>query len=241
MQQPPSAHGPSLSPASILSVDTSTKVCSVAIHSEGRLLASLETHLENSHAESLALMIEQVCRLAKVPLEQLSAFALSKGPGSYTGLRIGCSTVKGLCFAFEKPLITLSTLRIMAEPFLPFLEEHAFACSLLDARRMEVYAAVFDGAGESKIKEQAIVLDENSFSELLSHHSILFVGNGARKFQEIIKNANAKFSLEGTPLAKNMGGLAFQALQEQNFSDLAYFEPDYLKEFHTTAKIVSTE
>jgi tRNA threonylcarbamoyladenosine biosynthesis protein TsaB len=221
----------------ILSVDTSTIVCSVAIHEKGKLLANVETYTDNSHAENLALMIQQASDWAKIPLDKIEAFALSKGPGSYTGLRIGCSTLKGLCFAFDKPLIAISTLRILVEAFVPVLEEADCICPLLDARRMEVYTAAYDKEGNERMKEQALVLDEHSFSDLLSERNVLFVGNGVPKFKEIMHHPRARFVSDVVPLAKHMGQLAFDLSEKQLFVDVAYFEPDYLKEFYTTAKV----
>lgn len=222
----------------ILSVDTSTKVCSVAIHESGLLLANAERFEENSHAERLALLIKEACNIAKLKLEQLDAFALAKGPGSYTGLRIGSSSLKGLCFALDKPLITLSTLRIMAEGMFQMVDDDTLVCPMIDARRMEVYTAVYDSNGNAVLPEQAMIVDENSFSTLFAHHKILFAGNGAEKCKTIFTNKNALFVSDYHPFAKNMGELAFQSYKEKKFADVAYFEPEYLKELYTTAKIV---
>lgn len=222
----------------ILSCDTSTKVCSVAVHAEGRLLSFLETHLENSHAENLTLMIQEAVRLAKVQLHDIDAFALAKGPGSYTGLRIGCSTLKGLCFTFDKPLIGLSTLQIMAEGLYSFVDTNTLIAPMIDARRAEVYAAVYNAQGKEILAPTPIVLEQGSFSELLSERPVLFVGNGAIKAPDFIQHPNAKFMPDIAPLARNMGRLAYSAYQNQIFEDIAYFEPEYLKEFYTTAKIV---
>lgn len=222
----------------ILSCDTSTKVCSVAIHAEGRLLSSLETHLENSHAENLTMMIQEAARLAKVELRDINAFALAKGPGSYTGLRIGCSTLKGLCFTFDAPLIALSTLQVMAEGLYAFVEPNALIAPMIDARRDEVYAAIYDTLGKEVLAPTPVILEKGSFSELLAEQSILFVGNGAAKLPDFIQHPNAKFISNVAPLARNMGRLAYEAYHNQAFEDVAYFEPEYLKEFYTTAKVV---
>lgn len=222
----------------ILSVDTSTKVCSVAIHESGLLLANTERFEENSHAERLALLIKEACNIAKLKLEQLDAFALAKGPGSYTGLRIGSSSLKGLCFALDKPLITLSTLRIMAEGMFQMVDDDTLVCPMIDARRMEVYTAVYDSNGNAVLPEQAMIVDENSFSTLFAQHKILFAGNGSEKCKTIFTNKNALFVSDYHPFAKNMGELAFQSYKEKKFADVAYFEPEYLKEFYTTAKTV---
>jgi tRNA threonylcarbamoyladenosine biosynthesis protein TsaB len=223
----------------ILSVDTSTKVCSVAIHENGLLLANAERFEENSHAERLALLIKEACNIAKLKLEQLDAFALAKGPGSYTGLRIGSSSLKGLCFALDKPLITLSTLRIMAEGIFQMVDDDTLVCPMIDARRMEVYTAVYDAKGNTILPEQAMIVDENSFLALLSQNKILFGGNGAEKCKPIFSSKNALFASDCHPLAKNMGQLAFHSYKANQFADLAYFEPEYLKEFYTTARTKS--
>jgi tRNA threonylcarbamoyladenosine biosynthesis protein TsaB len=223
----------------ILSVDTSTKACSVAIHHHGQLLGHQETYTENSHAENLVSMIQEVCKQSGVALKQIDAFALAKGPGSYTGLRIGSSTIKGLCFVFDKPMIATSTLRLMAEPVLPTLKENELACPMLDARRMEVYTAAYDHSGRTILEETPLVLDENSFSELLIKYPIVFVGNGAAKCEGVFQNGTFRFAPEIHPLATNMGKLAYESFRAHAFVDLAYFEPEYLKEFYTTAKIVA--
>ena len=220
----------------ILSVDTSTKVCSVAIHENGLLLANVEQFEENSHAERLALLIQEVCNNAKLKLHQIDAFALAKGPGSYTGLRIGSSTLKGLCFALEKPLIAIGTLRMMAEGMFQMADDDTLVCPMIDARRMEVYTAVYDSKGNTIPPEQAMIVDENRFSTLFAQHKILFAGNGAEKCKPIFTNKNAHFVSDYHPFAKNMGELAFQSYKEKKFADVAYFEPEYLKEFYTTAK-----
>ena len=224
-------------PIYILSCDTATKACSVAIHQNGVLLSNLETYTLNSHAENLALMIQQACKMARLDLKEIDAFALSQGPGSYTGLRIGSSSLKGLCFALDKPLIGISTLRIMAEGLLASQESETLVCPMIDARRMEVFCGVYNVKGDAILAEQPLILDENSFSDLLANQKILFAGNGAEKCVTLFSDQNAKFYSDYHPLAKNMGALALKAYQNQQFSDVAYFEPEYLKEFYTTAKV----
>lgn len=222
----------------ILSCDTSTKTCSVAIHQEGALVANLETYTLNSHAENLTLMFQEACKMAKLDIKEIEAFALAQGPGSYTGLRIGSASMKGLCYALDKPLIAISTLRIMAEGLLPLLQTNELVCPMIDARRMEVFGGVFDSAGKTVLDEQPMILDETSFSELLQNHKILFAGNGAEKCIGLINNPNARFLVDYHPLAKNMGALALDKFKVHQFADVAYFEPEYLKEFYTTAKVV---
>lgn len=220
----------------ILSVDTSTKVCSAAIHIGGKLVANIETHTENSHAENLTVMVKNLANLAKVPLKRIDAFALAKGPGSYTGLRIGCSTLKGLCFSFDKPLIAISTLRILAEGHFPFLNE-GLMCPMIDARRMEVYTALYNKKGTEVMIEQPLVLAADSFDVFLKTQKVFFVGDGSLKFAELFYHTNASFFPNAVPLAQHMGALALEKFQNEEFEDLPYFEPDYLKEFYTTAKV----
>jgi tRNA threonylcarbamoyladenosine biosynthesis protein TsaB len=222
----------------ILSCDTSTKTCSVAIHQDGILVTNLETYTQNSHAENLTLMFHEACKMAKLDIKEIDAFALAQGPGSYTGLRIGSASIKGLCFALDKPLIALSTLQIMAEGLLPLIQVGELVCPMIDARRMEVFCGVCDSEGKIVLAEQPMILDETSFSELLQNHKILFAGNGAEKCIGFINNSNARFLVDYHPLAKNMGTLALYKFKTQQFADIAYFEPEYLKEFYTTAKIV---
>jgi len=223
----------------ILSCDTSTKACSVAIHRNGILLSTLEHFSENSHAENLTLLIQKNCVQSNLKLSQIDAFAIAQGPGSYTGLRIGSSTLKGLCYALGKPLIAISTLRLMAEGLISSVDSETMVCPMIDARRMEVYCAVYDSKGNTICSEQPLEVDENSFSDLLVTHKILFAGNGAEKCRSLFTSPNASFLTDYFPLAKNMGKLALEAFTLQKFEDVAYFEPEYLKEFYTTAKIVS--
>ena len=222
----------------ILSADTSTKTCSVAIHQDGILVANLETYTLNSHAENLTLMFQEACKMAKIDLKEIDAFALAQGPGSYTGLRIGAASMKGLCFALDKPLIAISTLRIMAQGLLSVLMKGELVCTMIDARRMEVYCGVFDSEGETVLAEQPMILDSTSFLELIQDHKILFAGNGTEKCIGLINSPNARFLVDYHPLAKNMGALALDKFKAKQFADVAYFEPEYLKEFYTTAKIV---
>ncbi len=222
----------------ILSVDTSTQVCSVAIHNNGILVANIETYKENSHSENLTSMIGQVCQFTGILISDISAFALSKGPGSYTGLRIGCSALKGLCFALDKPLIAISTLQVMANGLKPVAEKTDLICPMIDARRMEVYQGLFTNSGEVFEMEKPLILEENSYADLLKNKRILFAGNGSDKLKALINHSNASFLAGYHPLARNMGDLAYEAFLKNEFVDVAYFEPEYLKEFYTSAKVM---
>ncbi len=221
--------------AYILSFETSTQVCSVALHQEGILISSSEIHTSHSHSEKLTLLAQQILENAQIELAQIEAIAISKGPGSYTGLRIGVSTAKGLCFALQKPLISVSTLQTMAwEVRNLVFDDTILICPMIDARRMEVYCAIFDIHFKEILPISAQIITENSFEDLLKQHQIIFVGDGAKKCQNILSfQSNALFSRTQTiyPHAKNMGEIAFQKFKSQNFEDVAYFEPFYLKEF----------
>jgi len=222
---------------SILAIDTSTQVCSVAIHTNGILIANIETYKENSHSENLTSMIDQVCNFAGIPLSEISAFALSRGPGSYTGLRIGCSALKGLCFALDKPLIAISTLQLMANGLKPMAENIDLICPMIDAKRMEVYQGLFDKSGCVVETEKPLILEKSSF-EQYGNSKILFAGNGSDKCRTLYDNPNFSFISGYHPLAKNMGYLANQSFLQNDFVDVVYFEPEYLKEFYTSAKVL---
>jgi tRNA threonylcarbamoyladenosine biosynthesis protein TsaB len=217
----------------IVSIETSTPLCSVALHRSGELLAARETQEEGGHGRKLTRLIESVCAEAGVTFQQLDAIAVSNGPGSYTGLRIGLATAKGLCFGLNIPLITLHTLQIMANAW-EKLPENTLLLPMLDARRMEVYAAVFDGQSKEAISETSpIVLESNSFGTL-QQPTVAF-GNGALKWQSACENQHITFSEEHPfPHAQNMGKDAFKQFTNQVFASLVLTEPEYLKEFMGT-------
>lgn len=217
----------------ILNIETATTVCSVSIAKDGELIAFKEQNGDYSHAENLTLFIENVIRQAGVSFKQLDAIAVSKGPGSYTGLRIGVSTAKGLCYALEKPLIAINTLHHLA---LSLSKEKKYAghlfCPMIDARRMEVYCAVYDQEGKEIVTTAAEIIDDHSFEKLLEDHKIVFVGDGAAKCKDVLsKNPNSIFVDNVFPSAKDMILLSEKAFEQKNFEDLAYFEPFYLKDF----------
>jgi len=214
----------------ILGIETSTRNCSVALFKDGIVIAEKEHISDNYiHAERLTLFIQQVIYLANVSLKNIEAVALSKGPGSYTGLRIGTSTAKGLCYALDIPLIAISTLEAMAFEIAKN-EKSAIYCPMIDARRMEVFSALYDVNNKQVRGVQADVVDENTYTEFLADE-IIFFGDGSLKCQEIINHKNAKF-IEGiNPSAKNLGILAKAKFENKDFEDVAYFEPYYLKDF----------
>lgn len=215
----------------ILSIETATSVCSVALHQEGKLLASYELHTEKSHNEELTLLIQEICKQSKYQLSEISAVAVSKGPGSYTGLRIGVATAKGLCYALQKPLIAINTLEAMIEQVIPFYSQDTLFCPMLDARRMEVYCLVANRQRELLMPTSATIVENETFDNYLSHNKIVFLGNGAEKCKTVISHPNAIFLKDIYPLAKSMGKLAWEKYQKGDFENLFYFEPYYLKEF----------
>lgn len=215
--------------ALILSIETSTTNCSVSLSKEGEILALKEDNNKGySHAESLHLFIDEVLKQSNIKVEQLDAIAISKGPGSYTGLRIGVSTAKGLCFAIDKPLIAISTLESLSQKV---NVQSGYIVPMLDARRMEVYSAIFD-ANHNKIREvEAQILDKNSFSEYLSKDNVYFIGNGVPKTETLIEHPNAHFVKDELPSANEMAKLAYNKYKKSDIEDVAYFEPYYLKDF----------
>ena len=214
----------------ILNIETSTKACSVALHKNGELIVCREDVTANfSHSEKLLKFISELFSDEKLSLSDLDAIAVSMGPGSYTGLRIGVSTAKGLCYGLDIPLISISTLKAMS--FGMALEIKAdLYCPMIDARRMEVYSAFFDINNTEVRKIQADIIDENSYKKELEK-KVVFFGDGSEKLIEKIKNKNAIFVSDIHPSAKNMGLLSYQKFTKSLFEDLAYFEPFYLKDF----------
>jgi len=213
----------------ILNIETATKNCSVSISNNGELIAIKELNNGNySHAEVLHSFIIEVINEANIKLSDIGAVAVSKGPGSYTGLRIGVSAAKGLCFALNIPLISINTLESLAHCL---TIESGKIVSMLDARRMEVYSAVFDSDFIQVRAIKAEIIDGNSFSEYLTKEPIYFVGDGAEKCKDIITHVNAVFVEEKFPSAKEMCLLAYDKYKKNDIEDVAYFEPFYLKDF----------
>ncbi len=216
----------------IIHIETATRVCSVAL-SKGNQLLSLKEQIESySHAESLILFIEEVIAEHAYQPKDLSAICLSAGPGSYTGLRIGTATAKGLCYSLNIPLIAISSLEsIFWGTKSRNSQFKGLFCPMIDARRMEVYTAMFHYAGAMVAPIQAKIIDENSFFQELKENKILFCGNGASKCEPILsKHQHASFDFEPIS-AQNMINIAMQKYQEQQFENIAYFEPLYLKEY----------
>lgn len=223
--------------AVILNIEASTEACSVALSEYGEVFFERKNSEERSHAKVLAPFVEEAIKYADERNRAIEAVALSCGPGSYTSLRIASSTAKGVCYGRNLPLIAIPTMAIMCVPvlFRDDIPVDALFCPMIDARRNEVYATVYDRALNAVLDTCAVIIDENSFSDLLEKHTIYFFGNGAEKCSSIITHQNAKFLTEyRTPHAKQMMPLAERALLEERFEDIAYFEPFYLKDFVAT-------
>lgn len=218
----------------ILNIETSTAVCSVAVSEDGGIIFEKEDHSGPNHAERLGSFVDEALSFTDNHAIPLDAVAVSCGPGSYTGLRIGVSMAKGICYGRGIKLIGVPTLELLCVPVLlheMVEEDDALLCPMLDARRMEVYAQVFDRALREVRPIHADVVDENTYKEFLGRHPVYFFGDGAMKCKEVISHPNARF-IEGIePLAKNMLPLAEKRMAEQKFEDVAYFVPFYLKNF----------
>ena len=212
----------------ILCIETSTEICSVALAHGDKCVALKECNTNNSHAKNMIPFVEEVLQQATIDKKQLDAIAVGVGPGSYTGLRIGVSTAKGLAYTLGIPVIAISTLETIAEPFLK-LADHCRP--MIDARRMEVFTALYDNKGQLLEEPNAKIIDEECFAEELTNFKTIFCGNGAAKCENLLgKFPNAVFKTE--PLsAKKMVPIAARKFQAEEFENVAYFEPFYLKDY----------
>lgn len=217
--------------AIIVSLETATRACSVALHQEGKLVASQSYHLEKSHSSLLPLIIKEMLKNCEVNLTSVDAFAVSSGPGSYTGLRIGTTTAKGLAFALNKPLISVNTLEAMLYGVQNILQAPAYFCPMIDARRMEAYCVLADES-QQIWKTKPLIIELDSFAEFTDKPLYLF-GDGAAKTQQILTQENIKWLPEIYPSSKYVGVLADRKFQNSDFENVTYFEPFYLKEFQT--------
>jgi tRNA threonylcarbamoyladenosine biosynthesis protein TsaB len=221
----------------ILNLETATTVCSVSLAKDGKLLALKELNEDYTHAENLTIFIEDVLKQSNISLADVDAIAVSKGPGSYTGLRIGVSTAKGLCYSLNKPLVALNTLEhlasaVISNPTSEIQHPNSLYCPMIDARRMEVYCAVYDASGKEIKETAAEIIDENSFSDLLKNQTVYFFGDGSAKCKTILsQHKNALFIDHIVPSAKDMIVFSERAFNAKQFEDVAYFEPFYLKDF----------
>lgn len=216
----------------ILCIETSTNCCSAAICIDEKVVASQENLTGANHASELPVFVEQLLNIAREQGWQLDAVAFSQGPGSYTGLRIGASTAKGICYGMNIPLIPVDTLQILCAAAIDRLNNaDGFLCPMLDARRMEVYTAMYQPNDLKAVSEvEAKIIDKDSFLEVLTNNTIYFFGNGAEKCKTVIQSEHAQFVDGIVPQAKYMGALAEQAPQ-LDIREMAYYEPFYLKEF----------
>ncbi|MFA6249090.1 MAG: tRNA (adenosine(37)-N6)-threonylcarbamoyltransferase complex dimerization subunit type 1 TsaB [Mucilaginibacter sp.] len=217
----------------ILQIETATTSCSVALASDGKVLAFKEINARNIHAEVITVYIDELMAQTSSTYADLDAIAVSCGPGSYTGLRIGVSTAKGLCFALDKPLISVPTLAAMANGVaLSNNIDNLLLCPMIDARRMEVYTAVYSAAGEVIKPVAAEIIDADSFSDILAENKILFFGDGADKCRQALShNPKAEFLADFENSATHLTQIAADKFARADFEDVAYFEPYYLKDF----------
>lgn len=223
--------------ATILNIETSTEVCSVALTCEGQVLEHHENYDGQTHATLLSAYVKDALDYVRTRELTLDAIAVSMGPGSYTGLRIGLSEAKGLAFGLNVPLIGVNTLQLLVVSTMFnnfFDEDDILYVPMIDARRMEVYTAAYNSALQAVIEPQAMIIDENSFSDILAEHKVVFMGNGSNKVREVIKHPNAVFVDGIKPVALEMMALAEKAFRESDFIDVAYSTPLYLKEFQAT-------
>ncbi|MGP1625416.1 tRNA (adenosine(37)-N6)-threonylcarbamoyltransferase complex dimerization subunit type 1 TsaB [Prevotella koreensis] len=219
--------------ACILSIETSTDVCSVAMSENGQCIFKQEDHGGPNHAVSLGVYVDEALSFTDNHAIPLGAVAVSCGPGSYTGLRIGVSMAKGVCYGRNVPLLAVPTLEVMCVPVLlnHEIEEDALLCPMIDARRMEVYSAIYDRALKEQRETRADVVDADTYREYLDRRPVYFFGNGAAKCMETINHPNARL-IEGIePLAKYMFPLAERKWVQEEYEDLAYYVPFYLKDF----------
>ncbi|MBN8652481.1 MAG: tRNA (adenosine(37)-N6)-threonylcarbamoyltransferase complex dimerization subunit type 1 TsaB [Cytophagales bacterium] len=216
----------------LLSIETSTQVCSVAIHQQGELIAFRELREPRSAASQLAPMIDAIMIESNTQPTMLGAVVVAAGPGSYTGLRIGVATAKGICFALNLPFIAVNTLDLVAQQGKELISNKAsLLCPMLDARRMEVYCKLVDFNLDEVEPTQAKIIEATSFNEYLEKNPIYFIGEGATKCREIIAHTNANFLDDVVPNAAHLGKMGYRKWMQQDFEDTATFEPFYLKDF----------
>ena len=224
--------------ATILNIETSTEVCSVALTSEGQVLDHRENYEGQTHATLLSQYVKEMLDYARTRELRIDAIAVSIGPGSYTGLRIGLSEAKGLAFGLQVPLIGVNTLKLLtvSTMFHHFIDdEKVLFIPMIDARRMEVYTAAYDSALKPAVEPQAMILDESSFSNLLSQgYTLVVMGNGSDKSRQVLKHDRIRFVEGIKPVAVDMLALSEKAYREQDFIDVAYSTPLYLKDFQAT-------
>lgn len=223
--------------ALILNIETSVPVCSVSIARDGVCLNERVSAASNDHIAQLTTLIIEALKKAGNKLSDLDAIAVSSGPGSYTGLRIGVSTAKGMCHAINKPLIAISTLRSMtASLYSEYKDQDILFCPLIDARRMEVYTAVFNRNGQTLLDPQPLIFEDSVYSELLAEYKMVFFGTGLTKGKPFLQHPNSIFHEDHQQISSNLTTLSYSDYLAGKFVDLAYFEPEYIKEFYTIKK-----
>lgn len=227
--------------AAILLIETSTEICSVALTINGLLTDIIESNEGQNHARLVTVFTEEILRRNRVTPDELVAVAVSKGPGSYTGLRIGVSTAKGICYARHIPLLAIGTLEAMTHHVIQNRQSYAIPedlptryCPMIDARRMEVFSMLFDEQGTMIKPIEAVIVDELSYAGELQKNRVIFFGNGSQKCREVVNSSNAMFLSQVEASAKYMCDLAWQLYNKKQFEDVAYFEPFYLKDFVVT-------
>ncbi len=225
----------------ILHIDTATESSIVCLSDDGKIIAVEENHDQKNHAAFVQPAIEKIFHSVQYSLKDIDAVAVTVGPGSYTGLRVGMASAKGLCYALNKPLILINTLEVMAEAVIRDINKkigidaNILFCPMIDARRMEVFTALYDAALKPYLQPSAMVIDEKSFENELSKHKIIFSGGGSSKMEKLICHENAIFSAVKQS-AEDLNVLSFKAFNEKQFADFAYSEPLYLKEFFDQSK-----
>ncbi len=219
----------------LLSLECSTSVCSAALHQDGQLITQKEVHTPQAAASQLSQLIDENIRTSGISKSHLSGVAVAYGPGSYTGLRIGLATAKGICYGLDIPLITLDSLHIMASSIKP-VGDGRWLCPMIDARRMEVYVCLLTEDLRVIQPTRPVILDETSFAKELTDHPIAFFGNGAAKCEPVISSPRATFIQGVYPRAADMGMLAFNKFEQGEFADVRTVEPLYLKEFLVKTK-----
>ena len=220
----------------ILCIDTTSEFCSISLFENKILIENRNSKIERSHSKLIIKLIDDILTNNKLKAKELDAFSISKGPGSYTGLRIGLSSIKGFCYALDKPLIALNTLKVLAESALEYIEDKdSILCPMIDARRMEVYTKTFNYKLNEITKDQALILEKDSF-ENYKDKNVYFFGDGSYKFKEIVNKKNFIFLNNINPNSKFMGQLSYDKFINKDFEDLSSFEPNYIKDFYLIKK-----
>lgn len=227
--------------AVILNIETSTAVCSVALSKDGKVIAFQESGSPNVHAEKLAVFINTLLEQTSLPCSAIDAVAVGTGPGSYTGLRIGTSTAKGLCYSLDKPLLAIPTLQAMALASIAVVQrKDIYYCSMIDARRLEVYTGLYDYTGKEILPVEAKILDKNSFDTIINEHGIAFAGDGMPKMKALSSPNDGNYIWVDNVYAsaKNMAVISEEYYVKKQFSNVAYYEPFYLKDFVAGKKTI---